>query len=133
MLGEDMMRLIGGVIAGVVAWIAIVTLLNLGLRYGWPDYAAVEKAMTFTLPMMAARLAMSGISSLAGGFVAALIEKGRRAPLVSGAVLMLMFLPVHYNLWERFPVWYHLTFLASLPLLAWAGGTLWRPRVATTR
>lgn len=125
------MRLIGGVISGLVAWTAIVTILNLGLRYGWPDYAAVERAMTFTLPMMAARLAMSGVASLAGGFVAAAIEKGRRAPLVSGAILMLLFLPVHYNLWAKFPVWYHLTFLASLPLLGWAGGTLWRPRIAT--
>jgi hypothetical protein len=128
-----MMRLIGGVIAGVVAWIAILTILNLGLRHGWSDYAAVEKTMMFTLPMMAARLAISGISSLVGGFVAARIENGRRAPLISGAVLMLLFLPVHYNLWAMFPVWYHLTFLASLPLLGWAGGTLWRPRVAATR
>ena len=124
------MRLIGGVIAGVVAWIAIVSVLNLGLRHGWPDYAAVERAMIFTLPMMAARLAMSGISSLAAGFVAAWIEKGIRAPLISGTVLLLVFLPQHYALWARFPVWYHLTFLASLPLLGWAGGTLWRPRVA---
>jgi hypothetical protein len=125
------MRLIGGVIAGVVAWIAIVTLLNLGLRNGWPDYAAVEKAMMFTLPMMASRLAMSGISSLAAGLVSAWIEKGRRAPLVSGAVLLLLFLPIHYSLWDRFPVWYHLTFLASLPLFGWVGGMLWRPRLPT--
>ena len=58
------MRLVGAVIAGLVAWVAIVTLLNLGLRHGWPDYAAVEGVMIFTLPMMAARLAMSAISSL---------------------------------------------------------------------
>lgn len=121
-----MLRLIGGVIVGMVTWIAIVTILNLGLRHGWSDYAAVEKAMTFTFPMMAARLAMSGISSLAGGFLAALVEKGRRAPLISGAILLVLFLPVHYNMWAKFPVWYHLTFLLSLPILAWAGGKLWR-------
>ena len=120
-----MMRLIGGVIAGLVAWTVIVTLLNLGLRYGWPDYAAVEKAMTFTLPMMAARLSMSAISSLGGGYVAAWVGKGPRAALISGICLLLMFLPVHYMLWDKFPAWYHLTFLISLPLLAWAGGKLW--------
>ena len=125
--------MIGGVITGLVAWIAIVTILNLGLRHGWPDYAAVEAVMMFTPPMMAARLAMSGISSFASGFVAAWVEKGRRAPLVSGVVLLLLFLPQHYVLWARFPVWYHLTFLASLPLLGWAGGTLWRQRLATGR
>src|SRR6478735_6855339 len=116
------MRLVGAVIAGLVAWVAIVTLLNLGLRHGWPDYAAVEGVMIFTLPMMAARLAMSAISSLGSGFVAARVENGRRAPLISGACLLLLFAPQHYVLWARFPIWYHLTFLASLPLLGWAGG-----------
>ena len=124
------MRLFGGVIAGLVAWMAIVTLLNLGLRYGWPDYAAVEKAMMLTVPMMAARLAMSGIGSLGAGFVAAWVEQGRRAPLISGAILLLLFLPVHYGLWAKFPVWYHVTFLTSLPLLSWAGGKLRQSRVA---
>ena len=125
-MGVLMLRLIGGVIAGVVAWIAIVSLLNLGLRHGWPAYAAVEGVMEFTLPMMLARLAMSAISSLAAGFIAAWIERGQRAPLISGALFLLLFVPQHYVLWDRFPVWYHLTFLASLPLLAWAGGRLWR-------
>ncbi len=120
-------RLIGGVIAGVVGWIVIVTILNLIPRYGWHDYAAVERAMTFTLPMMATRLSMSGIASLASGFVAAWIEKGRWAAPISGAILLLMFIPVHYAMWDKFPVWYHLTFLASLPLLGWAGGRLRRP------
>ena len=59
-----MLRLVGGVIAGIVAWIVIVTALNLGLRHGWPAYAAVEKAMAFTVPMMVARLSMSAVSSL---------------------------------------------------------------------
>lgn len=121
-----MLRLISAVIAGVAAWIVVVSLLNLGLRHGWPDYAAVEGVMEFTLPMMAARLAMSAISSLASGFVAAWIGKGGPAALISGICLLLLFAPQHYVLWDRFPVWYHLTFLASLPLLAWVGGGLWK-------
>jgi hypothetical protein len=35
-------------------------------------------------------------------------------------LLLLLFLPTHYLLWQRFPVWYHLVFLGSLiviPLL----------------
>jgi phosphatidylserine synthase len=126
-----MPRLIGGVIAGIVAWIVVVTVLNLLLRHGWQDYAAVEKAMAFTVPMMIARLAMSGISSLAGGLVAARIGKGGPAPWIAGVILLLLFIPVHYSLWSRFPVWYHLTFLASLPLLSWAGGRFQRPGSAT--
>jgi hypothetical protein len=119
-----MLRLVGGAIAGVFAWFVIVTVLNLPLRYGWHDYAAVEKAMTFTLPMMVARLSISGISSVASGAIAARVDKGKWAPLIAGASLLLMFVPVHYSIWDKFPAWYHLTFLASLPLISWLGGAL---------
>ena len=54
-----MLRLIGGIVAGLVIWMAAVTVLNLALRHGLPGYAAVEAAMIFTLPMMIARLAIS--------------------------------------------------------------------------
>jgi hypothetical protein len=116
---------IAGVVAGLIAWAVLVTLLNLGLRHGWADYAAVEKAMAFTLPMMAARLAESAASSLVSGWVAARIG-GRIAALVAGLMLLLMFVPVHYQLWHVFPIWYHLTFLTSLPVLSVVGGRLAR-------
>jgi hypothetical protein len=119
-----MLRLIGGSLAGVLAWVVLVTPINLALRHGWADYAAVEKAMTFTLPMMIARLAMSSVSSLASGAVAARMLHGERAALFSGVILLLLFLPVHYSIWDKFPLWYHLTFLVSLPLLSWLGGKL---------
>lgn len=117
-----MLRLVGGAVAGAIAWIAIVTLLNLVLRHGWPAYAMVERSMAFTLPMLLARLAESAAASLASGALAARIG-GARAALLGGGLLLLLFLPVHYRLWAVFPVWYHLAFLASLPLLARAGAT----------
>jgi hypothetical protein len=119
-----MLKLIGGVLAGIVAWIVIVTVLNLGLRHGWPAYAAVEKAMTFTLPMMVARLSESALSSLASGYIAARIDKGGWAALVTGTILLLPFAYEHYTLLHKFPIWYHLTFLISLPLLSVVGGKL---------
>lgn len=126
-----MLKPIGGVIAGIVAWIIIVTILNLALRYGWHDYALVEKTMAFTLPMMVARLLVSGASSLASGFIAAWLGRARWAGLVAGAILLPLFVPVHHALWGRFPIWYHLTFLISLPLLSWLGGRLLRPGPGT--
>ena len=120
-----MWRLIGGIIAGAVAWFVVVTILDRRLRYGWHDYPAVEKAMTFTLPMMIARLTESGISSIAGGVVAALVGSDRfRPPLGAGVLLAALFAPEHYLLWHRFPVWYHLTFLISLVVLSLLGGRL---------
>lgn len=122
-----MLKLAGGVIAGVAGWAVLATIINLGLRHGWPAYATVEKSMLFTPPMLVARLTMSAVASLASGFLAARIAPGRPSALISGGVLLLLFLPVHYTLWAKFPLWYHLTFLASLPILAWIGGRFANP------
>jgi hypothetical protein len=119
-----MLRLIGGIVAGLVIWMTAVTVLNLGLRHGLPGYAAVEATMTFTLPMMIARLAISAVASIAGGYGAAVVAGRPRAATIAGIVLLIVFLPVHYGLFDKFPLWYHLTFLASLPLLSIAGGAL---------
>ena len=126
-----MWRLICGVVVGLAVWIAVVSLLDRSMRYGWHDYAAVEKAVTFTFAMMIARLSESAISSLVSGYLAALVGRGGRAPLVAGVVLLLMFIPIHYSIWSHFPIWYHLTFLISLPLLSFLGGKLWSAKPAT--
>jgi len=120
------MRTIGGIVAGVVAWCVVVAALDFALRHSWPDYAAVEKAMTFTVPMMAARLSESGISSLTAGLVAALVARERtQAPLWAGIVLLLPFLYYHTTMiWAKFPIWYHATFLTSLVVLSVLGGRL---------
>jgi len=103
---------------------AVVTLLNFVPRVAWPAYAAVEPSLDFTLAMMIMRLLMSAASSLVSGYVAAWAGHGERAGWISGLLIMLLFLPDHISLWARFPAWYHLTFLISLPLLGWAGAKL---------
>lgn len=117
-----MLRLIGGVVAGLVVWAVVVTLLNFGLRYGLPGYTAVEKAMNFTVTMMIGRLSISAISSLVSGWAAAAIANRQLAATIAGFLLLLLFLPVHYSIWSHFPIWYHLTFLISLPVLSIIGG-----------
>ena len=122
-----MLRKIGAVIAALVAWTVIIILLNYGLRYALPGYAAVEKAMTFTLGMMAARLTISFVATLSAGAVTAWIARDRLTwPLVTGIVLLAIFIPIHLGIWEHFPLWYHLTFLPSLPILSVVGGRLVR-------
>ena len=109
-----MIRSILAVITGTVAWIVVATALNLVLRFGWPEYAAAEPGMNFTLPMMLSRLLLGVIASFAAGLAAALIARSKRPVYIVAIVLLAAFIPVHYNLWARFPVWYHLFFLASL-------------------
>ena len=47
-----------------------------------------------------------------------------RARLMPGVLLLVVFIPQHVMLWDKFPVWYHLTFLASLVPLAYLGGKI---------
>jgi len=122
-----MLRKIGAVIAALLVWTIVVTILNYGLRYGLPGYAAVEKAMTFTVEMMWARLGISFVATLSAGLVTALIARDKsRWPLITGIVLLAIFIPVHLGIWEHFPLWYHFTFLPSLPILSMVGGRLAR-------
>jgi hypothetical protein len=125
-------RGIASVLAGLVAWICVATAVNFALRISWPDYAAAEKLMTFTLGMQVARLLTGAFASLSAGFIAAVIAKGSGTPARALAVmLVLLFIPVHYALWDKFPVWYHIVFLASLIPVTLLGAA-WKAKSAST-
>jgi hypothetical protein len=114
-----------GVIAGLAVWVAVATVAGVIMRGAWPAYARVADAMTFTLPMMIARLTIGAGATVAGGWVAATIARGSRiASLLPGIVLLAGFIPQHIALWHKFPVWYHLTFLLSLIPLTFLGAKL---------
>ena len=74
-----MARAIGGLVGGLVAWFLIATAGNLALRLAWAGYAEVEKAMTFTLAMMVARLVLGALSSLGAGLTVAWITAAMAA------------------------------------------------------
>jgi hypothetical protein len=111
-----------GVVAGVAAWMLVTTAAGMVLRAAWPEYVAASGEMTFTLPMQIARLALGALATVAAGLVTGVITRSVRIASLFGILLLLVFIPVHVNLWERFPIWYHLTFLASLVPLAYLGG-----------
>ena len=103
------------VIAGLAVWVIVTTAAGAIMRAAWPDYAAVADAMTFTLPMMLARLSIGGLATLAAGWVAAVVSRrSALAAATTGLTLLVLFIPQHMMLWARFPVWYHLSFLLSL-------------------
>ena len=113
------------IIAGFTTWILVASILNFPLRVWWPHYHEAETAFTFTLGMKLARLALAAAASLCSGFVAAWIANGRRtAAIALGILLLLLFIPNHYLLWDKFPIWYHLTFLVSLFPLTVLGAIL---------
>jgi len=130
-----MIRAIFAFISGLAVWLLVTSLLNRGLRVGLEGYAAAEPKMTFTHGMMAARLALSALASLATGAVAmATAPSSKRVPWVLGAFLLAAFIPVHVKLWAKFRVWYHLVFLGTLVPLVLLGATLARnPRQSRGR
>jgi hypothetical protein len=131
-----MARDILGVIAGLAVWIAIAGVAGPIMRGAWPEYASVADAMTFTLPMMFARLAIGALATLGAGWVTAVIaRRSMLARVITGLLLLVAFVPQHIMLWNKFPVWYHMTFLISLVPLAYLGGqiSLFTPPAATRR
>ena len=114
-----------GVVVGLAVWVGVVTAAGLVMRASWPAYARVADAMTFTLAMMIARLVIGAAATLAMGLAVSVVS--RRSPvatLAAGVLLLLAFIPQHISLWDKFPLWYHLTFLLSLVPLAYLGGLL---------
>ena len=126
-----MWRAIGSIVAGLVAWAVVVTLLNFGLRAAIPGYHAAEATLQFTLAMKIGRLTEAALASVAAGAVVGLIAPSKKwAPWVTGLIILAMFLPEHVKIWTRFPVWYHLTFLVPLVPLVALGGFLARGSAA---
>ncbi len=110
-----MKRSILACLAGLLAWVVVVTVINRVLRLSLPNYTAAEHTLQFTLAMKWARLGMAIVTSLMAGAVTRWISPSSRwASLIVGSVVLAMFLPTHIVLWSKFPVWYHLTFLLTI-------------------
>jgi hypothetical protein len=122
-----MWRMVASIVAGLVAWVVVVTILNFGLRAAIPGYHAAEATLQFTLAMKVGRLIEAALTSLAAGAVIGWIDPSRRwTPWLVGAIVLAAFLPVHVKLWNSFPAWYHLSFLVPLVPLVVIGAALVR-------
>jgi hypothetical protein len=120
-----MWRQVIAFVSALIAWVLVASLLDRLLRIGLAGYAAAEPAMDFTLSMLWARLALGALASVSAGYVLArLAPNARRLPPIFGTLWLVAFLPVHYNLWNKFPLWYHLLFLLTIVPLVMAGARI---------
>ena len=120
-----MVRSICAIVISMITWFVVVTIVNRLVRVLFPGYAAVEATMAFTLSMQLIRLALGLLSSLCAGAVcAAIANPGSHAPRVLAAIMVALFIPVHYSIWDKFPVWYHLFFLLTLAPAVLLGASL---------
>jgi len=126
-----MLRSIIAIIVAIVTWFIVATVVNRILRAALPGYSLAEVSLNFTLTMMIFRLFLGLLSSLVAGFVcAAIAGRSMLAPKIVAAIMVVLFLPVHYMLWNKFPIWYHLFFLITLAPTVLIGAGLRRSTVA---
>lgn len=120
-----MIRTIVSVVAGVVCWGGISQGGWMALVSALPAHFDTER-----FPVgWAGRtwiLALSIVCSLASGALAAWIAKGdaQRAVWILAGVNLAIGIAVQSSVWSRFPVSYHLVFLALVVPLHWLGGRL---------
>ena len=115
-------RIALAVLAALVGWVVLATLCGFAIRAAVPGYTAVEKSMEFTTAMLLARLIASFVATFGCGAVCAWAARSDWAAAKLLAVALLaVFVPMHLSIWQQFPVWYHLTFFASLAALPLAG------------
>src|SRR5215831_15834590 len=93
-----------GVVAGLAVWMVVATVAGFIMRVSWPAYASVASSMTFTLPMMIARLSIGALATIVMGIVTAVIAPSIIAKLMPGILMLILFTPQHVMLWDKFPV-----------------------------
>jgi hypothetical protein len=112
-------------IAGVIAWVLVATVLFRALRIAIDGYTAVEAQMHFTLGMLLARLVCAFLTSLAAGAVMGVVSPtSTRVPWILGVLLLIAFAPIHWHVWNNFPIWYHAAFFFTLVPLLMLGARL---------
>jgi hypothetical protein len=117
------------VVAGWAAWLLVAAFAGLLAKGFWPGYAAAAEGHRFTLAMLLVRLGVGAVATLVAGAVAAWFAGGRwRAVLLTGGGLLLLSLVRHYQIWDQYPVWYHIVYLGYLLPLTVLGGHCCPPR-----
>lgn len=120
----SVLKAIGALIAALVVWFVVATIIDRSVRVAWPAYALTERLLVFTLPMKIYRLVLGAVCTVVAALAARRMNAARWLPLAFGFALILLFLPEHIRIWSRLPAWYHVTFLGYLIPLAVLGARL---------
>ncbi len=120
-----MLRIILGIVAGFIVWSILWVGFDALLRAVWTGYDESVKAMTFSSSMLIVPLVLSAVVSIISGFVAALIAReNAKSPLILGILLVVVGVIVQLGVWDKIPLWYHLTFWILLIPMTILGGKL---------
>ena len=120
-------KTVGRAIASVVVGLLFFSLAEYALgavaKGFWPEYAAAIANRTFTLPMLWSRLAAGTVATTFAALVAAMLGNKHRANgFWFGVALLVLSVLWHLSIWAKYPVWYHLTWFATIMPAALFGG-----------
>ena len=108
-------RLIVGLLIGFATGIALGQVGLYLLRELWPAYLAADIVKSFTTAMLLARLTIGALSAAAAGCITTVLADSGKAAWWLGGMYLLLSLPIHlFYVWNDFPVWYHIIYLAYL-------------------
>lgn len=131
-----MLRIVVGVIAGLLAWLTLWVGGEQILSAIWPRWfgahqlafqAAITDGAPFTADptVLATHVALGTVVSAIAGLLAALIAgENKRAPRALGVLLLIIGLLKAVMSWPLVPLWYHVLFTAILLPMAILGGRL---------
>jgi uncharacterized membrane protein YeaQ/YmgE (transglycosylase-associated protein family) len=122
-----MLRIIFGIVAGFLVWSILWVGIDAVLKGVWTDYNRSVEAMIFSAAQLVVPLILSAVCSIIAGFVAALIAKeNSKSPLILGILLLVVGIFVQIAVWDKIPLWHHLTFWILLIPMTIFGGKLRR-------
>ncbi|MCY7376997.1 MAG: hypothetical protein LH472_13645 [Pyrinomonadaceae bacterium] len=120
-----MLKIIAGVFVGFIVWSVLWVAGDAVLRTVWTNYDESVKTMSFSAAMLVVPLILSAVVSIISGFVAALTAgENTKSPLILGVILLLVGILVQMSVWDKIPLWYHLTFWILLVPMTILGGKL---------
>ena len=124
-------KIVARVIASVVGGILLFALATMAMsavsKELWPEYAAAVADRAYTLPMLLSRLASGAAAIVFATWLAVMLGKqSLKTGFLIGVSLLVLNILWHVNIWDKYPVWYHLTWFAIIMPSALLGGRLAR-------
>jgi hypothetical protein len=130
-----MLRIVLGVIAGLISWVIVWIGSEKIIAAIWPAFGIHQKAFEDVVknggqyaadtPMLLTQLVLGLIVSAMAGSLAALIaDENSRAPIAVGCGLLILGILKTVMSWQYVPIWYHVIFMAILLPMAILGGKL---------
>jgi Na+-driven multidrug efflux pump len=124
-----MAKMVLGIIVGFLVWSVLWVGSEPVIAAVAPDMAPDESLSNVTSGYLILKVVLSVLFSVVAGYLSAVVaDENSRTPLILAFLLLLVGIGIQASIWDRLPVWYHLTFLVLLVPLTVAGGKMRKTR-----